>query len=763
MKKKNLFLLIILVFSLMLISCDKIVVSYDIIFYDSDGTTLLDKQRIERGNSVVFKGTISNEETFMGWDLNEDGFADEIPNEIEEPLTCVAVYIIDNQLVCKFVNYDGTILKQVALDSGVTPVAPEAPTRNKTAEFSYIFIGWDKEIVPITSHTTYTAKYEETTNNYEVIWNLDGGYFASEEPDKIFPYGTTILSPNVKKDGYEFVEWNHALTITNDTEIKAVWRKIDTPESYDLEFSLNEEKTAYSVTGIGASKEENLIIPSTYKGLPINKIENNTFKGSSLKTIVIPNSITTIGNNVLTDCDKLTKVTMPSVITVGTLFLDNTPSLLSIKTNIGEEEALALVLGEAYRDYIIDPEKEIDKYILDYTPPKEVNNIEELAELFDYYSFINGSTFTVKINFSYDNFNQVINDALAQTKIRFSYRIKYTSVLTGDNLTINLSYENWAIKTSEEGAMYTQKDAANVSNYTSNRDENFNNFAIEKKHQTFEVTNSEQLYYVLEKGYRPTFTSPDCSASILYNKAKAILRSIIDDRMTKEQKLFAIYEWLIMNVTYDNALLIRMMNNADGVIEYNGLFLEGVFNDQLSVCDGISKAFTVLARIEGITCIRVTGDSIDGSLGHAWNKVKLDGIWYVIDATHGGRVVNNSIEILVHDLFLVKDEVLLSEYVQRDYQNIEATTTKNYYQNMNYTYLDVNHDYYINSQEELNDIIAYYLSLDRKDATIDFFIAFDYGTDLNDELENAFKDTSVSGYSNLVENNICVIMSYTTR
>ena len=63
--------------------------------------------------------------------------------------------------------------------------------------------------------------------------------------------------------------------------------------------------------------------------------------------------------------------------------------------------------------------------------------------------------------------------------------------------------------------------------------------------------------------------------------------------------------------------------------------MEGVFDAGRAVCDGKSKAFLMMCRIEGIECVRDRGDAYDGSVGHAWNYIKIDGKWYLVDSTHG--------------------------------------------------------------------------------------------------------------------------------
>ena len=64
-----------------------------------------------------------------------------------------------------FVNYDGTELYKIKVKEGYTPVyGGNNPTRPSDGGTSYSFSGWDREIVPVTEDTVYTAQYTEDTD-----------------------------------------------------------------------------------------------------------------------------------------------------------------------------------------------------------------------------------------------------------------------------------------------------------------------------------------------------------------------------------------------------------------------------------------------------------------------------------------------------------------------------------------------------------------------------------------------------------------------
>ena len=60
----------------------------------------------------------------------------------------------------KWVNWDGTTLKEETVPYGTVPVYGAAdPTRAADAKNTYAFSGWDKEITAVTGNVTYTAQF----------------------------------------------------------------------------------------------------------------------------------------------------------------------------------------------------------------------------------------------------------------------------------------------------------------------------------------------------------------------------------------------------------------------------------------------------------------------------------------------------------------------------------------------------------------------------------------------------------------------------
>lgn len=195
-----------------------------------------------------------------------------------------------------------------------------------------------------------------------------------------------------------------------------------------------------------------------------------------------------------------------------------------------------------------------------------------------------------------------------------------------------------------------------------------------------EVSRSEELYWVAERGLRPIPKSGS-AAQRLYNKAKSAVAEAVSEGMTDEQKADAVYTWIMQNNTYDYEVT---QSGADVTqsVKQPAYYIEGVLDYGFAVCDGISKTYTLMCAIAGLDCVRVVGDA--GSViksGHAWNKVKIDGEWYTVDATWGDSkigLLNKEYELGSHEYFLRTDEYMRKTHVENYSDMYPVTSVEDY-------------------------------------------------------------------------------------
>lgn len=203
----------------------------------------------------------------------------------------------------------------------------ELPTPTKAG---YKFDGWFTEIdggtqvLPTTSvlsNADHTLFAQWTENVYTVTYNLDGGTNAAGNPATFKRSNLPVLLYDATKNGEYFAGWYLDAEFTKRvTKIDAgmlknveLWARFSaTPLVFDLVGS-----SAYSVRAANTSISGDIDIPQTYNGKPVVVIQNSAFKDcSSLTSILIPNSIKSIGINAFENCSNITEITIPEGVTL---------------------------------------------------------------------------------------------------------------------------------------------------------------------------------------------------------------------------------------------------------------------------------------------------------------------------------------------------------------------------------------------------------------------------------------------------------------
>ena len=305
-----------------------------------------------------------------------------------------------------------------------------------------------------------------------------------------------------------------------------------------------------------------------------------------------------------------------------------------------------------------------------------------------------------------------------QKMITVPWSVGFGISVSGKVATFTVSFGETSVLSSGYEDNYTYENNGKSSHHPelNARNKVTDSLPIDSKKEV-SARNVKELLAVVEKGYKPVVMDETLA---VYNKARDFCYTYLSDEMTAMQKLHVIYDYLAGEISYDHSALSLYMLIADIVgqgmslptakatinlaldDDSNGFSVsmksaiiaardsaastddlidklrnkylqrlsafsvEGVFNDKVAVCEGISYAFMLLARIEGIECYQITGDAVQGSsqVAHAWNKVHLDGAWYCVDATWGNIHFDDKTYV-THRYFMVDDAILAKDHKEK--------------------------------------------------------------------------------------------------
>lgn len=122
------------------------------------------------------------------------------------------------------------------------------------------------------------------------------------------------------------------------------------------------------------------------------------------------------------------------------------------------------------------------------------------------------------------------------------------------------------------------------------------------------------------------------------------LASILEQNAnTEAEKARIIYAWVTQHITYDVPAFLDAVNNDN----YPDVSPQKVLRDRTTICSGYSNLYYALAEAMNLESAIVVGYAKGATpeedrfqdVNHAWNAVKIDGAWYLLDATWGAGSV----------------------------------------------------------------------------------------------------------------------------
>ena len=393
-----------------------------------------------------------------------------------------------------------------------------------------------------------------------------------------------------------------------------------------------------------------------------------------------------------------------------------------------EQEEFLLKMKSAYT-YALNAPKSLT-HATSYT---------ELAKIIDYYAFYQTSdtsfvrsTFRVAIDFPHNNARYTVNEVYWYCElIRSAVGIDACFEEDSSQLVITLTPYALASKSNISTTTFYKRHDSVISFKSSSklttRAKDFEAFPYLElyKGKYVEVWTSQQLWYALEHEYIPVPVK-NSPAEIVLERAKQILREIIKEGMTQEEKIFAIYSWYADNVSYD----FKYINYADCankdrypdslVATLNSFHAEGALLEGLAVCCSYAKSALILMRIEGIEAYRVILHSYsDNEIGnhgqsgygsHAIIALKgTDGKYYYCDVEQSSYSDKITLEKYHQLLVSPKEQWPLNRAVDRIYSDLdyaEALPIESFWSKLEYKGTSV----LIKTEAQLRELISKFRS-----------------------------------------------------
>ena len=196
-------------------------------FYDYDGKTLLDTCILDVGEKIVYNGktpvrvnTDKNTYVFEGW-KNEDGdlIEDDLGVASGSYMSFYASYTTDVKTYNITWIIDGVSTTE-AYEYGATPECKLELTKAETAQYTYVFKGWNTPISVVKGEATYIAEFEAVLKQYTVEWHYgDNVYTETYNYGDIPSFKQKIKDFTDGKYIYSFLDWDKEITSVQGDEV----------------------------------------------------------------------------------------------------------------------------------------------------------------------------------------------------------------------------------------------------------------------------------------------------------------------------------------------------------------------------------------------------------------------------------------------------------------------------------------------------------------------------------------------------------------
>jgi hypothetical protein len=243
----------------------------------------------------------------------------DIHNSLKETFPLVEFTVTDyvESFTVTFVDGDGnTLYTTQVIENGEAVYIGGTPTKTATAQYSYEFSGWDRQLKPIISDCTIKAVFNNVLKYYTIRFiNSDTQEVVSSVT---LGYGSTIVKPKLPTGANS---WSPVVDkVTGDQDFYSKY--IPYPEDVSmLTFSqiTIDGVSGYKATiyGSGNNLPSFFIIPFEYNGKPVLRFEGSnsaTSRFSGITSVYIPETIVELGDYAFYGFSGLTELILPETV-----------------------------------------------------------------------------------------------------------------------------------------------------------------------------------------------------------------------------------------------------------------------------------------------------------------------------------------------------------------------------------------------------------------------------------------------------------------
>lgn len=178
-----------------------------------------------------------------------------------------------------------------------------------------------------------------------------------------------------------------------------------------------------------------------------------------------------------------------------------------------------------------------------------------------------------------------------------------------------------------------------VQNFNMANDGSFTNIPLNLGEGSYKIRllrNIEGSRYAVEKSATVTYQSDTTNnvyllsiPTIQFDSSMTAIKkaaALTSNKTTAYDKLSAIYDYVVKNISYDYDKLDNLPNGYVPDIE-------ATYASKKGICYDFASLFAAMCRSQGIPCKLVKGYTVKTAGFHAWNEVYINGEWKIIDTT----------------------------------------------------------------------------------------------------------------------------------